>query len=240
MMTAIPSQATPPTAARVHVHGDLTKILVLTSFHLLQQGIVEALGRLDEYEVEGVKCPHEALDRLGDWLPNYLIIDAKDSIFQYIERVVERCPHVAIILIGVDSLNTDLLRYVRVGVSGYLAQSSTLEELLDAIEQIEQGGVVCSPRLTYSVFGRLAELSSEVRRNQRIEALELTPRELEVMRWIGEGLSNQAIADQLNLSIYTVKGHVHNILDKLDVTSRYAAVDYAVERGWIQPRARRA
>jgi DNA-binding NarL/FixJ family response regulator len=66
----------------------------------------------------------------------------------------------------------------------------------------------------------------------------LTPRELEILQLIADGLSNQEIAGQLYLSVHTVKNHVHKILETIGVHSRWAAVRHAIERGWLKERRR--
>ena len=85
------------------------------------------------------------------------------------------------------------------------------------------------------MFARLAELSRERARSERVEALELTPREMEILQLIAEGLSNRSIAERLSLSVYTVKNHVHHILEKLHVQDRREAVEHAYARHWLRP-----
>jgi DNA-binding NarL/FixJ family response regulator len=86
------------------------------------------------------------------------------------------------------------------------------------------------------LFARLGELGRERKRRERLEVLELSPRELEILRLIADGLTNQEIGGQLYLSVHTVKNHVHRILDALAVQNRWAAVRHAVAKGWLQER----
>ena len=88
------------------------------------------------------------------------------------------------------------------------------------------------------MFSRLADLARARRREERLEALNLTPRELEILRLIADGLSNKEIAARLYLSFHTVKNHVHNILEKLKVQHRSQAVEYAARRRWLEVRER--
>ena len=101
-----------------------------------------------------------------------------------------------------------------------------------------RGEIACSPRVAHSLFQRLASLGRERRRREKLDFLALTPRELEILRLIAAGLSNQEIAKKLFLSVHTVKNHVHKILETIGVHSRWAAVRHAVERGWINDRRR--
>ena len=92
------------------------------------------------------------------------------------------------------------------------------------------GEVYCSPRVTYSMFHRLGEMARERRRHEEAQSLDLTPREMEVLRLISDGLTNRQIAERVCLSVYTVKNHVHNILAKLEVERREMAVEEAYAR----------
>ena len=97
-----------------------------------------------------------------------------------------------------------------------------------------RGEAVVPPALTHLLFARLGELGLERRRRERLEFLDLTPRELEILRLIAEGMSNQRIAERLYLSVHTVKNHVHNMLERLGLGSRGEAVQYAKKRGWLR------
>lgn len=140
-----------------------------------------------------------------------------------------------VVVLGLAEEEHDFMRCVEAGASGYVLQSSSLDDLEEALERVMAGEVFCSPRVTYSMFSRLGELAREKRRRERVEALELTPREMEVLGLIADGLSNREIAERIHLSIYTVKNHVHNILDKLDVAGRDEAVRLAYEHRWLEP-----
>ena len=178
---------------------------------------------------------------LGSLYPHVVLIDVTKGdefvearIFQLIQRILHECPAIRIIILGVSEIEPDILRCIEEGVSGYVAKDSTARELHEAVQLVMRGEAVCPPRLAYSMFSRLTELSRECQRSKRADALALTPREMEVLQLIAEGLSNQLIADRLSLSIYTVKNHVHHVLDKLQVKRRAEAVEHAYQRRWLR------
>ena len=144
------------------------------------------------------------------------------------------------IVLGLSEERDDFLRWVAAGARGYVVQESSLAELETALERVLAGEVYCSPRVTYSMFHRLGELARERRRHHEAHSLDLTPREMEVLRLIADGLTNRLIAERIHLSVYTVKNRVHNILEKLEVERREMAVEEAYARGWLQPRRRSA
>ena len=116
---------------------------------------------------------------------------------------------------------------------GCVPEDSSLQELREAIEKVAAGDIFCSHATVHSVLHRMAHRAGEVRRQDWSEAPSLTPRELEIVRLIAEHLSNKQIARRLSVSLYTVKNHVHNIVEKLQVARRYEAVDVARKRMWL-------
>lgn len=143
-----------------------------------------------------------------------------------------------VVVLGLSEEHEDFLRCVEAGASGYVLQESSFADLESALERVLAGEVYCSPRVTYSMFSHLGELAREQRRHDEVVSLDLTPREMEVLGLLAEGLSNRQIAERVCLSIYTVKNHVHNILEKLDVDGREDAVERAYELNWLPERRR--
>jgi len=98
---------------------------------------------------------------------------------------------------------------------------------------------VVAPEVAHRLFRRLGDLGRASRRRRQLEFLDLTARELEILGLIAHGLSNQEIADRLFLSVHTVKNHVHNLLERLRLTTRAEAAEYARARGWLERLERR-
>jgi two-component system, NarL family, nitrate/nitrite response regulator NarL len=147
-------------------------------------------------------------------------------------------PAAKILVLGAEGGEEQALALLREGARGYLFRDQSFAELRDAILEVAAGATICTPRVAHLLFSRLAELGRERRRGERLEVLELTSREIEILRLIADGLKNQEIAKRLYLSVHTVKNHVHNILERLGVKSRWSAVTHAREKGWLQPRRR--
>lgn len=126
-----------------------------------------------------------------------------------------------------------LLECVEAGAQGFLYEQSSMDELRDALEQVEHGRLYCSHLLMESMMNQLAMFSREARLRRNVKPVGLTRREQEILAWIAEGLSNKQVASKLSLSAYTVKNHVHKILGKLQVADRTAAVRRAIEESWL-------
>jgi DNA-binding NarL/FixJ family response regulator len=119
-----------------------------------------------------------------------------------------------------------LVRAIAAGCSGFVRKDDAVEKLLDAIVAAHEGETIASPV-------DLAPLLSQLRPTQRGIGADLTPRELEILELIASGLVNKQVAQQLNLSLNTVRNHAQNVLYKLQAHSKLEAVATAVREGII-------
>lgn len=133
-----------------------------------------------------------------------------------------------VVIMGIAELEEVILRYIEAGASGYVLREDSAEDLIKNIRAVYNGQALISPEISAALIARLAELA-ETKSTIEVGSEEygdLTPREREVLALISEGLNNQEIAQRLFIEVGTVKNHVHNILQKLDLNSRYDAADY--------------
>jgi DNA-binding NarL/FixJ family response regulator len=136
---------------------------------------------------------------------------------------------VKVLVVGLTKAEEEvILRYIEAGAAGYVLGEDSLEDLLKNIRAVYHGEALVSPEVAAAMISRIAELAEPYSTIEpgRDEVTELTPREREVLDLIGEGLSNQEIAVRLVIEVGTVKNHVHNILRKLDMSSRQDAAMY--------------
>jgi len=137
-------------------------------------------------------------------------------------------PSTKVLALGLTEEKQHVLRYVEAGATGYVLKDDSLEDLIETIRAVQDGKVFVSPQIAAAIMERLSGLArifSDVE-NNITNTTDLTARELEVLKLISEGRTNQQIAEQLVIEIGTVKNHVHNILDKLNVSSRREAAAY--------------
>jgi DNA-binding NarL/FixJ family response regulator len=142
-----------------------------------------------------------------------------DSAYYATRAIHQAAPQVKILMIGMKDDRETFVKAVRAGAVGYLLQDATGKQILAAIHQLAQRSVVCPPHLEWILFDLIAGRTS-------IETFfppptsHLTPREQELGTLVAKGLANKEIAERLNLSVQTVKNHVHSMLRKMQVKSR--------------------
>ena len=146
-----------------------------------------------------------------------------------IRTIAELSPSIKVLALGLaEDDREDILRYIEAGATGYILKDSSLEEFLGAIRLARNGEARVSTQMAGVLMERLSSLArlfATVERKMDGDA-RLTSRELEVLQCIGLGLTNQEIASRLVVEVGTVKNHVHNILEKLNVSSRDEAASY--------------
>lgn len=147
-----------------------------------------------------------------------------------VRLTIEARKYDAKVIVLVPDDHEKLVECIATGAHGCVLERSTLNELTPALERVLRGEVFCSADIVQSMFAQLSKLAREAQWRTQLHAAKLTNREQEVLELLSERLSNKQIARRLSVSLYTVKNHVHNILEKLAVETRLDAVERARDR----------
>jgi DNA-binding NarL/FixJ family response regulator len=208
----------------------MIRILLVTQVELI--GNVVAAMLEDESDIEIVGCVtsvEEALAKAKEC--NVILVSPRlpnDGALELTTTITECYPAVKVLAFGLTESKARVLKYVEAGADGYVASDDSVEDLLRRIRAAHKDRAVVSPAVAAALMARVtkyAQLLSDVE-SGLYEDADLTPREREVLELVGAGLTNREIADRLVIEVGTVKNHVHNILQKLDVSSREDAAAY--------------
>src|SRR5215469_11692649 len=162
--------------------------------------------------------------------------DDIDLVGQASDGAEEVAPSAKIVMLTISDEEEDLFEAIRAGASGYLLKDIPLDEVAEAVRAVHGGQSLISP----SMAGKLlAEFATLARRDQEeppqeVPAPKLTDREMQVLKLVARGMNNRDIAKELFISDNTVKNHVRNILEKLQIHSRMEAVMVAVREKLIE------
>jgi two-component system NarL family response regulator len=173
----------------------------------------------------------EAITKAEELLPNVVLLDIRMPRRSGIEActaIKDVAPSTKIVILTISDEESDLFRAVRAGANGYLLKDVPGEEIADGIRAVVGGQSLISSSMASALLTEFAALSRRQETRSQVPVPRLTERELEVLRLVARGLGNREIAAQLFISENTVKNHVRNILEKLQLHSRMEAVVYAV------------
>lgn len=203
-------------------------ILIADDHPVVRQGIISFLDVCGEFEITGEAADGaEAVKLTQELRPDVVLMDLVMPVMDGIEairQIKKLRPETRIIALTSFAEDNKIWSAIQAGAEGYLLKGVSPTDLVEAIKSVHNGAAAVHPdiakKLLLHVSGRDRMGSAET----------LTPRELEVLELISEGLSNEEIANKLFVSLHTVKTHVHNILHKLGMTHRVQAALYMANR----------
>lgn len=208
------------------------RVLVADDHVLFRRGLEMVLAAEDDIDIVGEAGDGaEAFARAVDLLPDVVLMDVRMPRRSGIEAcsdIKEAVPSTRIVMLTISDEESDLFEAVRAGANGYLLKDVPGEEIAEGIRAVMGGQSLISPSMAGALLTEFAELSKRSAEAVRVPVPRLTERELEVLRLVARGMANKDIATQLFISENTVKNHVRNILEKLQLHSRMEAVVYAV------------
>lgn len=210
-------------------------ISVVSNCRLLREGLAVMLReRLTLATIEHYLAATPQTPTLPNPKEHVVLVDSNigpDPCLDWIRYWRSRAALVIMIELGWDI--EFLIACIEAGVGAYTVENASIDDIIQAIDQVRRGAATCSPELAGKLFARLASYAANHAQFQIKPNSPLTVRETEVLRCAAKGYSNQEIAETLVISLTTVKHHIHNILEKLELSHRWDAIRYAEERGWL-------
>ena len=208
------------------------RILLIEDNRILREGISEMISGHKDLTVVAVSDGrHNALAKSGI-KPHVVLLDLgldRQNSLDIVELMKKEFPGVKVIGMGLAPAQADIMEFVQAGADGFILKDATLEDVVNTIRSVAGGKTVLPSLMTSSLFFQIAEHALlKGKRNLR-GATRMTQREKEIISLIVEGMSNKEIAGTLNIATFTVKSHVHNILEKLALHSRLQIANFSRE-----------
>lgn len=204
----------------------MIRILVVHPTRLVGSLYASVFDDRPNMEVVGLATTAEdALNQAASLDPDIVLASAMladNGALSLTKEISQNHPEIKVLVVGLPKSKSAILQYVMAGASGYVLQDVTIDVLIKNVKAAQEDKALVSPSMAAAFMEHIAELAhiSAGPYLQPRAYSELTPRELEVLELISEGLTNQEIANRLYIEVGTVKNHVHSILKKLDVGSR--------------------
>lgn len=205
----------------------MIRVVIADDHHLVREGIRALLDRADDIEVVAqASNGREALDLVAAKQPDVLVLDVtmpQMNGIEAAESLRSRGDETAVVMLTMHSDTALFRRAVDAGVRGYVLKGSIADDLILAVRTAHRRGTYFAPEMSESTAPDRPENP----------AVRLTPREVEVLRLIAEGLTNKAIASHLDISIKTVERHRTAVMRKLDAHTVVELLRVAVREGYV-------
>jgi DNA-binding NarL/FixJ family response regulator len=200
-------------------------LILIEDNRLLREGISAMLKKEPDINVQAAFDDSDfVLNKISELEPDIVLLDlglANQNSLELVKSLKNGYSDVKVIAMDLVPIQDDIMRFVEAGVSGFILKDASIAEFTKTIRSVAGGEKVLPPILTGSLFSQIMDYGvNELGPSKLIQSVRMTRREREIVELIAEGLANKEIAYKLNLSIYTVKSHVHNILEKMALNSR--------------------
>jgi DNA-binding NarL/FixJ family response regulator len=223
--------------------GEVTRILIVDDHALFRVGIANIIGREPDFEVVGeADDSRSAIDRAIETSPNVILMDLSlpsPGGIETTQRIKRELPSTAIIVLAVSEDEDALFDAIKAGAAAFILKDVGPDDLVTIIRRVVSGEylindkVFAKPSVASRVLKEFRELAVYGQEAAPIFA-PLSPREVEILDNIAQGMTNKQVAYALSISEQTVKNHMSSILRKLSVNDRTQAVVYAMRQGWIR------
>ncbi|MHB1487273.1 MAG: response regulator [Acidimicrobiales bacterium] len=218
---------------RIDNNTEAVRVLIADDQPLFRRGLYVVLGTEDDIEVVGeAEDGLEAIAKSEELAPDVVLMDVrmpKVSGIEATRRIRTASPSTRVLMLTVSDDEDDLFEAVKAGASGYLLKEISVEEVAAAIRAVTQGQSLISPSMAAKLMGEFSAMAErEAADRSQVPVPALTARELDVLRLVARGLGNREIAADLFIAENTVKNHVRNILEKLQLHNRMQAAMYAM------------
>jgi DNA-binding NarL/FixJ family response regulator len=217
--------------------SDLVEVFLVEDHGLFRQGLSELLAANDPalHVAGSATSAEEALERIPELLPDVVLMDLHLPGMNGTEatrRLAIRCPSVRVLVISGSAEDGDVMDAILAGARGYILKSAPVQEITAGIHAAAEGAALLSPVVAANLLDHVRDNASSLRVGTDPVG-QLTPRELEVLRLMAQGLENSEIARELVISTRTARNHVASILEKLHMQNRIQAAVYAVRHGVV-------
>ena len=208
-----------------------TRLLLIEDNRLLRDGILAILkSQKDILVIAPSGDEKNTLLNIQQIKPDVVLLDLglrSQNSLQVVELMKKEFPKAKIIVMDLAPVQADILQFVKAGADGFILKDASLKDFLRTIRSVAEGTTVLPPLLVDSLFSQIVDHAVKNGKSAVKEAIQMTKREKEVIKLLSEGMSNKEIGQNIHVSTYTVKSHIHNIMEKLALHTRLEIANYS-------------
>jgi DNA-binding NarL/FixJ family response regulator len=207
------------------------RLLIVEDNRLLRDGIIAML--LNQRDIKIIAASgnnRNTISKIRQLKPNIILLDLglrNQNSLTVVEIVKKDFPNAKIIVMDLAPVPGDISMFLKAGASGFILKDATSDNFLETIRSVAEGTNVLPPNLTDSLFSKIVEHAVKAGKIKLKKVVRMTKREREVVGLISNGLSNKEIGKKLHVSTFTVKSHIHNIMEKLALHTRLEVANYS-------------
>ena len=206
-------------------------VMVIEDNRLVRDGLATLLGGHPDLRVVGAAESADAgMAHMRKTEADVVLVDAalgNGDSHRLVRDLKKRSPETKVIVMDLLPVQEDVIEFVRAGANGFIVKDATIEDFVKTIRSVSDGADVVPQSLTGTLLSHIADQALSRQGPAVLQAVRLTKRERQITDLIAEGLSNKEIAQRLNIAVFTVKSHVHNILEKLALHTRLQIAAHA-------------
>ncbi len=214
------------------------RLLLIEDNRLLRNGIIAMLKSQHDIKIIAASGNNKhTVIKIRKLMPNIILLDLglrNQNSLAVIEMVKKDFPDAKVIVMDLAPVQGDINLFAKAGASGFILQDATLNDFLVTIRAVAKGVNVLPPNLTETLFSQIVEHALKGGKIKLKDAVRMTKREREILGLIGDGRSNKEIGQKLHVSTYTVKSHIHNIMEKLVLHTRLEVANYSYSTGTLK------
>jgi DNA-binding NarL/FixJ family response regulator len=211
------------------------RVLLIEDNRLLREGIAKMLNAEEDIKVISSSGNGDALEKAQKLTPDVVLLDLglkNQNSLTVVGLIRKQFPETHVIVMDLVPAHAEVAEFIRAGVAGFILKDATLHDFLHTIRSVAKGTKILPPPMTGSLFSQIVEHALQGgKMGKLMSAVRMTSREQDVIGHIAAGKSNKEIAGELNIAVYTVKSHVHNILEKLALHTRLELATFAHSQG---------
>lgn len=211
------------------------RVLIADDHSLFRDGLVSLLDAAGFTVIGQAGDGQSAVEQAATLRPELVLLDLHMPVMNGLEalrKIRQELPEAQIVMLTVSDDENNLIEAIKSGANGYLLKYLSSKAFIEALKGLQLGEAAISRSATTKVIKSLTEISDQ--KSTQKSSVTLSEREIEILRLVAEGHSNQDVSRKVSLSENTVKYHIKNILQKLNAHNRIEAVTIAIRKGWLE------